>query len=89
MTAMTMSAILSPLFIYWNPDPIAFHIFSHGFRWYAICWAVGLLLGYFLMQRLYRQQNIPQDKFDPLFLYIFIGVIAGARLGHCLFYEPS
>lgn len=82
-------SLLQPLFIYWDPDPIAFRIFSHGIRWYALCWAAGLLLGYFVMQKLYRRQHIPQDKFDPLFFYIFIGVIAGARLGHCLFYEPS
>ena len=41
------------------------------------------------MQRLYRQQKIGDEKFEPLFIYIFIGILAGARLGHCLFYQPE
>lgn len=68
---------------------MAFTVFSHEVRWYALCWCVGLLLGYIVMHRLYRRQHIPEEKFDPLFFYIFFGVIIGARLGHCLFYEPG
>ena len=41
------------------------------------------------MSQLYKNQRISKQKFEPLFLYIFIGVLAGARLGHCLFYEPA
>ena len=85
---MTLFALL-PQFIYWNPDPVAFTIFSHEVRWYALCWCVGLLLGYVVMQKLYKRQHIPDEKFDPLFFHIFFGVIIGARLGHCLFYEPG
>lgn len=85
---MSLLAIL-PQIIYWNPNPVAFTIFSHEVRWYALCWCVGLLLGYIVMHRLYRHQHIPEEKFDPLFFYIFFGVIIGARLGHCLFYEPG
>lgn len=81
--------LFSPLAIHWNPDPVAFSLFSHGIRWYAICWCAGLLLGYVVMQRLFRHQHIPDEKFDPLFFHIFFGVIIGARLGHCLFYEPD
>lgn len=76
-------------FIYWNPDPVAFHIFSRGIRWYSLCWGMGLFLGYFVMKWLYKKQRIPDEKFEPLFLYIFISVLVGARLGHCLFYEPG
>lgn len=83
-----MSAITA-LFIHWNPDPIAFTLLSHEVRWYALCWAMGLLLGYFVMHRLYRHQGLSDEKFEPLFFYVFVGVIAGARLGHCLFYEPG
>ncbi len=75
--------------IIWNPDLIAFHLGSFGLRWYAICWCIGLVLAYFIVSRLYRQQNIPTEKFDPLFFYCFIGIIVGARLGHCLLYDPA
>lgn len=76
-------------FILWNPDPIIGHFGFITFRWYATCWIVGLLLGTLLMHRLYRQQGIPDEKFDPLFLHIFFGVLIGARLGHCIFYDPG
>lgn len=47
------------------------------------------MAGYFVMAQLYKYQHISKEKFEPLFLYIFIGVLVGARLGHCLFYEPA
>lgn len=76
-------------YILWNPNPIICNIGPVAIRWYSTCWIVGLALGFLLMMRLYKQQNIPDEKFDPLFLYIFFGVLIGARLGHCLFYEPG
>ena len=77
------------LYIVWNPSEVIFHIGSLGIRWYSMCWLVGLFLGYLLMSRLYKEQRIPEEKFDPLFIYIFVSVLTGARLGHCLFYQPD
>ena len=72
------------LFITWNPSP------EFGpFRWYGLCWLVGLALAYFIVKRLYKEQKIKDELFDPLFIYCFIGILAGARLGHCIFYEPD
>lgn len=58
-------------------------------RWYGLCWLTGLVLGFFLMKWLYRQHRYSEQQFEPLFLYVFIGVLIGGRLGHCLFYEPD
>lgn len=77
------------LFIHWNPDVIAFTIGPMVIRWYSLCWCIGLMSVYWLMQKMYQQQQIPEEKFDPMFLYCFVGILAGARLGHCLFYEPG
>ncbi len=77
------------LYILWNPNEIMFRIGSYGVRWYSVCWLVGLLLGYLLMKKLYKEQKIPAEKLDPLFIYIFVSVLIGARLGHCLFYQPE
>jgi len=82
-----MSTLLS--YIVWDPDQVMFHVGHFGLRWYSMCWLMGLLLGYLLMQRLYKQQHIPDEKFEPLFIYIFVSVLVGARLGHCLFYQPD
>ena len=76
-------------FIYWQPNEIAFHVGSYGVRWYGLCWLTGLTLGFFLMQWLYKKHKYPDEKFEPLFLYVFIGVLVGARLGHCIFYQPD
>lgn len=67
----------------------AFHIGSFAIRWYSLCWLIGLLLAYLVVHRLYREQRIKDEKFDPLFIYCFVGILMGARLGHCLFYQPD
>lgn len=77
------------LFIHWAPDTVALQLGPVALRWYSICWVLGLLSVYLLEQRLYREQRIPEEKFEPLFLYCFLGILIGARLGHCLFYEPA
>ena len=76
-------------FITWNPDIFLFHIGSFGVRWYSLCWAIGLFSVCLLEHKLYREQRIPEEKFDPLVFYCFFGIFIGARLGHCLFYEPD
>ena len=77
------------LFITWNPDIIALDLGFFAIRWYSLCWAIGLVAVYLLMHRLYRQQKISEEKFEPMFMYCFLGILIGARLGHCLFYEPG
>lgn len=77
------------LLINWNPDFVAFSLGPLEIRWYSLLWCVGLLAVYLLMHRLFRQQNLTDEQFDPMFIYCFIGILAGARLGHCLFYEPG
>ncbi len=73
----------------WNPDEIIFSIGTFAVRWYSFFWCLGLLVAYFLVARLYKQQGIAAEKFEPLFLYAFLGILIGARLGHCLLYEPA
>jgi len=77
------------LFIDWQPHVEAFNIGTFPVRWYALLWAFGLIGGYFIVRRLYRHQQISDERFEPLFLYCFLGILIGARLGHCLFYEPE
>ena len=77
------------LYIVWDPSEVIFHIGSFGVRWYSMCWLIGLALAYFIVKRLYKEQKVKDELFDPLFLYCFIGILVGARLGHCLFYEPE
>jgi prolipoprotein diacylglyceryl transferase len=72
------------LYIIWNPS------LSIGpFRWYSLCWLIGLVLAYMVVKRLYKEQKIKDELFDPLFIYCFLGILIGARLGHCIFYQPD
>jgi len=81
--------MFSLLFIHWNPDVVAFHLGPFAVRWYSLCWCIGLLSVYVLMHRMFREQKLKEEQFDPMFLYCFVGILIGARLGHCLFYEPE
>lgn len=76
-------------FIVWNPDAEMFSIFGISIRYYSVLWALGLGFAYFIVRYLYRDQKIPEKYFEPLFFYCFFGILIGARLGHCLFYEPA
>ena len=63
------------LYIHWNPDLVIFNIGPLAIRWYSTCWLIGLLLSYFTVRFLYKKQGLPNEKFEPLFLYCFIGIL--------------
>ena len=77
------------LYIVWDPDLVAFRLGFIAVRWYGLMWIIGFILGYFLVRRLYKEQKIKDELFDPLFIYCFFGILIGARLGHCIFYQPE
>ncbi len=77
------------LYILWNPSLEAFSLGPLTFRWYSLCWLIGLLLAYLVVRRLFKEQKIGDEKFEPLFIYCFLGILIGARLGHCIFYQPD
>jgi len=77
------------LYIVWNPDCEMMRLFGFPVRYYSLMWIIGLAAAYFLVRRFYRDRKISDDKFEPLFLYCFVGILVGARLGHCIFYEPD
>ena len=55
-------------FIYWAPDVTAFHLGPLEIRWYELCWLIGFAIAYFVVQRLYKEQKIKDELFDPLFV---------------------
>ena len=75
--------------VIWDPTEVAFSLGSFDVRWYGLCWCIGLALAYLVVMKLYQRQQTPPEKFESLFLYCFVGILAGARLGHCLLYEPG
>ena len=82
--------MLPLLSINWNPEPELFNLFGHlPLRYYGLLWGIGILLACIIVQREYRDRKISDEKFSPLFFYCVIGITLGARLGHCLFYQPE
>ena len=82
-----MNAIFA--YIHWNPSPEIFHIGSLVIRWYGLLFASSFFFGYFIMLQFFKKEGIEVDKLDTLTTYMVIGTVVGARLGHCLFYEPG
>lgn len=72
-----------------DPDIEIFSIFGISIRYYSVLFVTGLSLAYWVIYKLYQDQKIPYEKFDSLFVYCLLGIVIGARLGHCLFYEPG
>lgn len=75
--------------IVWDIDP---EIFSLGFisvRYYGVLWALSFLLGYMLFEKFVKIEKLPEGFLDSLTMYMLVGTIVGARLGHCLFYQPE
>lgn len=72
--------------IVWNVDPIIFSLGPVHVHWYGLMWAIGFIGGYEIIRREFRHEKLPDDWADKIFIYMAIGTIIGARLGHCLFY---
>ena len=77
------------LAVTWNPDSELCRLLGLPIRYYSLMWVIGLLVAYVLVKRFYKDRGIKQEVFEPLFIYCFLGILIGARLGHCLFYEPD
>ncbi|MCU0360961.1 MAG: prolipoprotein diacylglyceryl transferase [Bacteroidia bacterium] len=77
-------------YIHWNPSPELFTIpgIDWPVRWYGLMWALAFICSHFIMNRIYKTEGRTEKALDTLTLYIILGTIIGARLGHCLFYGP-
>lgn len=77
------------LSITWNVDPIICKIGPLTLRWYSLLFVSGFPLGYWFFIKFYKREGVDTKLLEPLLYALLIGTIVGARLGHCLFYEPS
>jgi phosphatidylglycerol---prolipoprotein diacylglyceryl transferase len=77
------------LIVPWDVNPEIFRIGSFAVRWYGLLFASSFLFGYIIMNKIFKNENLNDVVLDRLTIYMAVGVIAGARLGHCLLYEPG
>jgi phosphatidylglycerol---prolipoprotein diacylglyceryl transferase len=76
-------------FIHWNIDPEIVNVLGFSLRYYGVLFASGLMLCVWVLRGIFKKENIPANHLDTLTMYGMVGILAGARLGHCLFYEPD
>lgn len=75
--------------ITWNVDPEIFSIGQLSIRWYGLLFASAFLSGYIVFTRYLKTDRLTSEMLDELLIYIAVGTVVGARLGHCFFYEPE
>ena len=76
-------------FIHWNMNPEIINLMGFSLRYYGVLFAGGILLCVYVLKWIFKNENISADKLETLTLYGVVGIFIGARLGHCLFYDPS
>lgn len=58
-------------------------------RWYGLLFASGFLIGYFIVQAMFKKEDLPERWLDSLLIHLMLGTVLGARLGHVFFYDWS
>ncbi len=76
-------------FIHWNPNPEIFSLDPLSIRWYGLLFATGFICGFYILKVIFKKEQVPQTVLEKLMTYLFISTVIGARLGHCLFYDPQ
>ena len=80
---------MQTLFINWSVNPELLSIGPISLRWYSLLFVSGFILGWFIFKWFFTREDLPVTLLDPLLYTLLIGTIVGARLGHCLFYQPD
>lgn len=78
--------MIHSLQLIWNPSE-GISIGSFTLRFYSLMFVIAFSLGYFITKKIYEREHRTQDELDKLFLYTFVGILLGARLGHVFFYD--
>ncbi len=74
-------------YIFWNVQPEIFTIGPLSPRWYGLLFASGFLVGLFMVRKMFEAEKAPEAWLDTAFIYVVVGAVLGARLGHVFFYD--
>lgn len=77
------------LSITWDPNQVLLDLGFFQLRYYSLMFVIAFSLGWFIMKKIYKNENQSEEALDSLFIYTVLATLIGARLGHFLFYEPS
>lgn len=76
-------------FIRWDVNPEIFPLGPLSIRWYGLLFACAFFFGYLIFSKMFKREKLSIELLDNLTIYMALGTILGARLGHCFFYEPD
>ncbi len=79
----------SLLYIDWNFDPALITIFGFEIRYYSLMWVLAILIGAKFFDNYCKREGLKAAISESIFIYATLGIMLGARIGHCLFYEPQ
>jgi phosphatidylglycerol:prolipoprotein diacylglycerol transferase len=82
-----MTSLLA--YITWDVAPEIVKIGPLTLRWYGLLFMSGFVLGTFVLSHIYRSERVSPQWVDVITVYMLVGTVVGARLGHCLFYDPA
>lgn len=80
---------MATLYITWDVNPEIFSIGSYSLKWYGFLFAMAFVSGYFVLLKIFPREGLGMKQLDQLAVYVGVSAIVGARLGHCLFYQPE
>lgn len=73
-------------YIVWDFNPIIFDSFI-TLRWYSLMFLIGFLIGYKIIEKIFKHEGAQEKWLGSLLLWVMVGTVVGARLGHVIFYE--
>ena len=76
-------------YIDWNVSPVLLPLGPMALRWYSLCFLATFVIGFYIMRDVFRSEGKSEEDLNSLVNYMVLGTLIGARLGHCLFYDPG
>lgn len=73
--------------ITWDVGPALLDLGTFQIRVYSVLFALGFIVGYIIVKKIYKQEGIPISELDSLTVWVVLSGLIGARLGHCIFYD--
>lgn len=75
--------------IWWEVSPEIMKLGPFSLRWYGLLFALAFVFGYMILTKVYKREKKSPEDLEQLSIYVILGTVIGARLGHCLFYDPA
>lgn len=77
------------MLLHWKFDPILLSLGPVSIHWYGLLFATAFIIGQAVLVRIFRNEGLPAESAQRLLMSAMLGTIIGARLAHCLFYDPQ